>query len=461
MALDRQIARLAKILVDSENISFDEAQARLRALTLEIVVGPEATSPAAHAAILTAVSVASRTFVGGVRVTGAVDGRLNSAFPLNAGSLAEVANLVGASDFESAASRKIFVGTSGVPTESWAVSPWWNGWRAGTAKSGEAHWDEGDNPLLGIAAGALAVGVAFETERERFVDLEGEVDLWPVRADKKAPRFEDVFLPEALWLVGLGNLGQAFLWALSALPFTDPGNVSLVLQDRDTITKENWATSVLVKDETYGSLKTKVAEHWASEKGFDVRRIDRRLLASDRLEDDDPRLALSGVDKVEARKLMAKVGFDCIVDAGLGRTASDFDRYRVTVFDHVLSIDEHFAGQEDAPVGGDSPRGEAYLRLEAEIGPCGTAEIGGASVAAPYVSALAAAVAVSRVIAVTSGCECPTNEVGRLSLIADRKLAELTTVEGRGIRHAGHPVIRKAAPAGCRRTALSAARRSR
>ena len=59
MALDKQIVRLTRILVDSEKISFDEAQARLQALTLEIVVGSDAVSPAAHAAILTAVSVAS------------------------------------------------------------------------------------------------------------------------------------------------------------------------------------------------------------------------------------------------------------------------------------------------------------------------------------------------------------------------------------------------------------------
>ena len=442
MALDRQIARLTKIFVDSEKISFDEAQARLRALTLEIVVGLEATSPASHAAILTAVSVARRTFVGGVRVTGAVDGRLNSALPLRAESLAEAAGLVGASDFDSAASRKILVGVNGMPTVGWSVSPWWNGWRAGTAKSGEAHWDAGDNPLPGIAAGALAVGVAFEAERKRFVEFQGEVDLWPVDVGRKSPGFEDVFLPRALWLIGLGNLGQAFLWALSALPFGDPGHVSLVFQDRDTVTEENWATSVLVKDETYGSLKTKVAEHWASAKGFDSRRIDRHLSARDRLEDDDPRLALSGVDSFEARRLMAKVGFDCIVDAGLGRTASDFDRYRVTVFDRARSIDKHFAGEEDTAVGQDRPTGDAYRRLEAEIGPCGTAEIGGASVAAPYVSALAAAVAISRVIAVTSGCKYPTNEVGILSLIADRKLAQLTAVEGRGIGHAGKPALR-------------------
>ena len=427
--------------MDSEKISFDEAQARLRSLTLEIVVAPEAMSPAAHAAILTAVSVGRRTFVGGVRVTGAVDGPLNSALPLRAESLAEAAAAVGASDFDCAASRTIFVGTIGAPRAAWSVSPWWNGWRGGTAKPGEVRWDTGDNPLPGIAAGALAVGAAFEAERKGFVDFDGEVDLWPMGASRKAPRFEEVFLPRALWLVGLGNLGQAFLWALAAMPFGDPGRVSLVLQDRDRVTQENWATSVLVKDESYGSLKTRVGELWASAKGFDARRIDRRLSSRDLLEDDDPRFALSGVDKVEARRLMAEVGFDCIVDAGLGRTAHDFDRYRVTVFDRARPIDRHFAGQDDAPLAQGVPEGDAYRRLEEQIGPCGTAEIGGASVAAPFVSALAAAIAVSRVTAITSGCECPINEVGKLSLMAERRVAQLIAVRGRGLGHAGKPVL--------------------
>ncbi len=439
MALDLHIARLAKILVDSEKISFDEAQARLQALTLEVVIAPEAVSPAAHAAILTAVSVASRTFVGGVRVTGAIDQPLNSALPLRGGSLAEAAFLTGASVFDGCPSRKIFVGTNGGPAKAWSVSPWWSGWRAGTAKPGEARWDAGDNPLPGIAAGALAVGEAFDAQRGRFGTIGAEVNLWPVRSGEIAPQFTEVFLPGALWLIGLGNLGQAFLWTLAALPYTDPADVSLVLQDHDKITEENWATSVLVKDEVYGVLKTKVAEHWALDKGFDVRRIDRRLLATDQVDNDDPRLALSGVDKVEVRRLMAKVGFDCIVDAGLGRTSSDFDKYRVTVFDRIRPIDRHFAALKDEPVGGDIPEGKAYQRLEAEIGPCGAAEIGGASVAAPYVSALAAAVAISRVIAIASGCECPTNEVGRLSFEADQKLAPLNKVEGRGISRAGKP----------------------
>lgn len=440
MALDRQIARLAKILVDSERIFFDEAQARLRALTLEVVIGPDAVSPAAHAAVLTAVSVGHRTFVGGVRVSGALNQPLRTALPLFGPSLGEAAIEVGASAFNGKPARVVVIGTSAMPNADWSVGAWWNGWRAGTADVGSCSFGNGENPLTGIAAGALAVGKAFEAERGRCPDLWSELNLWPtVRETPSAPNFAEVFLPGALWLIGLGNLGQAFLWALATLPYPDPSAVSLVLQDRDKIDEENWATSVLVKNENYGALKTWVGEQWASAKGFDIRRIDRHLLAADRLEADDPRVALSGVDKIEARKRMASVGFDCIVDAGLGRTADEFDRYRVTVFDRAKPIDKHFSGQKDTPPVDATPCGEVYQRLEAEIGRCGTAKIAGASVAAAYVSAVAAAVAVSRLIALTSGCECPSNEVGKISSLSARKIAPMVKYDARGSRHAGRP----------------------
>jgi len=264
MALNRQIARLAKILVDSEGLSFDEAQARLEARTLEIIVGKDAVSPAAHAAVLTAVSVGRRTFVGGVRVKGALDQPLNSALPLSARTLGGAAVMVGASQFEGAPSRTICIAIDNHDSESWSVAAWWDGWRAGTAEVGAAISGAADNPLVGIAAGALAVGVAFQTERGSDVGSRSEVDLWPNERPGGAPVFSEVFLPGALWLIGLGNLGQAYLWALSALPYVDPGTVSLVLQDRDEVTVENWGTSVLVQDENYGSLKTKVGERWAN-----------------------------------------------------------------------------------------------------------------------------------------------------------------------------------------------------
>jgi hypothetical protein len=84
MALTKQLARLAKLIVDREGIGFEAAEARLRALTLEIAVGPDATTPAAHAAVLTAVAVGHRSFVGGVRMVGAHTQTLNTALPVMA-----------------------------------------------------------------------------------------------------------------------------------------------------------------------------------------------------------------------------------------------------------------------------------------------------------------------------------------------------------------------------------------
>ncbi|MER8600526.1 ThiF family adenylyltransferase [Mesorhizobium sp. M1339] len=442
MALDRQIARLSKILVDSEGITFDEAQVRLRGLTLEIVVCDDATTPAAHAAVLTAVSVGSRTFVGGVRLVGAVDQRLNSALPLPTQILAAAAELVGASPFEGPPAQQIQIGAASQLAEARTVRAWWNGWRAGIGTAGECTiCDIGENPLCGIVGGALAVGAAFDLARRRAVEFPTEVDLWPSVPGDEPPAFTEVYLPGALWLVGLGNLGQAFLWALSALPYANPADVALVLQDRDKVSEENWATSVLVRSETYGDLKTKVAAAWVEAKGFDVRRLDRRLLASDRLEDNDPHVALCGVDKIAARRLMAQTGFQCIVDAGLGRKASDFNRYRVTVFDAARPIDKHFEGQADTAKGNEIPDAHAYRRLQTEVGDCGTAEIAGASVAAPHVSAIAAAVAVSRLIAITSACPCRVGEVRRLSE-PKPKAGPQAIIQARAVQQAGRPLRR-------------------
>jgi hypothetical protein len=48
-------------------------------------------------------------------------------------------------------------------------------------------------------------------------------------ADQTEPKIE--LFPNALWLIGLGNLGQAYLWILGALPYPVADALTLVLQD--------------------------------------------------------------------------------------------------------------------------------------------------------------------------------------------------------------------------------------
>jgi hypothetical protein len=441
MALTRRISRLAKILVEGEGIDFETAEARLRALTLEIDVGRNATTQAAHAAILTAVSAGGRTFLGGVRVVGACEQPLNTALPLRGPTLRDAVSALGASPFEGTALCRIAIGDADTGVGGSVIRPWWASWRAGISRVSHPIFALDDNPLAGIAAGALGVGAAFQVARGVECEAETELDLWGrANSGEARPLFSEIYLPKALWLIGLGNLGQAYLWTLAALPYAKPAEVQLVLQDRDVITEENWATSVLVHDECYGDLKTEIGEAWAKAKGFSVRRLDRRLLLGDRLDDDDPRVALSAVDKNEARRFMANTGFSCIVDSGLGRRASDFDRYRVTVFDHDHPIDKHFEGMEDkvarpVPVIAE----DAYNRLEQEIGRCGAAELAGASAAIPYVSAIAASCAVSRLLRLTSGLDCPQSEVAFVSRMSQRRITDTVAFDTRAISRAGRP----------------------
>lgn len=433
MALTRQLSRIAKLLVDAEGIGFDEAERRLRAMTLEIIFGAGADNPAGHAAVLTAFATGRRTFVGGVRVTGDLTRPLQSPL-FDCATIGEAIVEIGVSGFDGPPAVTISIGADGGPA---IITAWWDGWRVGVRFCQDGKGGSSDNPLTGIAAGAHAVGAAFQTIRGRSV-LPADIDLWP--GGDASPIFADVFLPSALWLIGLGNLGQAFLWSLAALPYADRAKCLLLLQDFDRVSEENWGTSILVPDGRFGGLKTKMAETWAAARGFEVRRIDRQLRDDLRVGDDEPRLALSGLDKIASRRSLAKTGFDAVVDVGLGRTASDFDRYRVSVFDRTTSIDAHFAGLSDPSAKADAPDRPAYAQLRAQIGQCGAAEIGNASVAVPYVSAIAGATAIARAIAIASGQACSRGETQRVSAGARRSIAGASLIEACGVGHAGRPL---------------------
>ena len=439
MALDPALARISKILVDGNHVTYDEAQSTLRNLRLHIVVGRSATSPAAQAAILTIVAAGLRTFAGGIRLSGAVDVPLVTSLPVDAPTLGDAAVELGAGDFDGAATQTILVGAGTDDADVQGIRTWWRGWRAGASTDNSADREIAQtNPLVGIAGGALAVAAAFQAARTAAAP-ELEIDLWPATADAPAPGFNEIFLPSSIWMVGLGNLGQAYLWALSALPYADPSKVTLVLQDHDRVTDENWATSILVRRTDHGKLKNQIGERWAGAKGFSVRRLDRRLLPHDRLDDDDPRLALSGVDKIAVRRLLIDTGFDCVVDAGLGMTSDTFDRFRITVFDKDYRPETHFKDIDDPARPAAVPANEAYQALEKEIGTCGTVEIAGASAAAPFVSALAATIAVTRAIAIASGRDVLRSEVGRALDSAENRCSPAITPRARGIGHAGRP----------------------
>src|SRR5438067_5273823 len=76
------------------------------------------------------------------------------------------------------------------------------------------------------------------------------------------------YLPSRLWLIGMGNLGQAFAWLLTCLPYRDRGKTEFVLHDFDRIAPSNDSTSVLSFMGDVGRRKGRCVSDWLEERGF-------------------------------------------------------------------------------------------------------------------------------------------------------------------------------------------------
>ena len=125
------------------------------------------------------------------------------------------------------------------------------------------------------------------------------------------------YLPSRLWLIGLGHLGQAYLWGLGILPYRHPKDLSLVLQDVDIITDSTESTSVLTHAELIGQKKTRAMAVWADGRGFETSIYERLFDADFKRQQSEPGVALCGLDTANYRRALDQVGFDMVIEAGL------------------------------------------------------------------------------------------------------------------------------------------------
>jgi hypothetical protein len=149
-------------------------------------------------------------------------------------------------------------------------------------------------------------------------------------ADPTEPQL--AYLPSRLWLIGLGNLGQAFAWTLASLPYAEPHKAQLVLQDFDRIACSNESTSVLSSIDDVGRRKARVVADWLDARGFETFVSEQRFGAWTRRADSEPNVALCGVDNALARMALEKPQFGLVVEAGLGAGPEAFRGLSVHTF---------------------------------------------------------------------------------------------------------------------------------
>jgi len=410
---EERMHRLVKQLLDSgEAESVEHAERIFHGFRLSLTIGAaESRSPAHQAALLTAIALARRVFFGGVSVNGPLDVPLAVSL-LPANSLASAVRQLGAvvaTEVDSSIPRITIGGPPRKRASTFDVRAAFGAWRGGVVPSDmRAPDDPAAMPLAPMLAAALAVSEAFA-----FVRGEGAMpghrdvglSLWKPEEDwvhgveAEGPPLK--LLPSRLWIIGLGHLGQAYLWGLALLPYRQSSGATLFLQDMDVITPSTESTSILTDHTLIGQHKARAMAGWAERRGFETLLCERRFDGNTLRRQDEPGVALCGVDNALARRSLDAVGFDLVVEAGLGRGYDDFRALRVHTLPASRPASDIWRSEETRQVGLDLP---AYRRLKTEgMDQCGVTLLAGKAVGAPFVGAVAATLVLSEVLRALHG----------------------------------------------------------
>lgn len=404
-----QFHRLVKAAMDSgEAASLEEAMQLFSTYRLRLHLGDGWNSSCAkQAAVATIVNTATRVFLGGVYLSGGIDGMFSIPL-LRHKKARQVAETYGAMlyDEKFGSMPMLIVGESnGINESVFSLDIVTSGWIGGVTPTGS------ENPLLashdfslaGIAAASIAVSEAFIYVRNEHPAAGFRsigISLWEpgnlewTGVDAQGPVVE--FLPDSLWLVGLGHLGQAYAWAIGMLPYQTPNKVQLYLQDFDIVETSNISTCVFVGADDVGKRKTRVVAEQLDSLGFNTSIHERFMESGNRVQRGEPKTALIGVDNVVARKDAEQYGFDKVIEAGLGGGYRDFRKMRLHMFPGPNAATDIWRNKFDHQENSLAPAYRDLLDVTEDE--CGVTQLASRSVGTPYVGVFAASLVLAELI---------------------------------------------------------------
>src|SRR5271157_2206443 len=224
-----RLSRISKLLVDRVEMTTDQALTRRELYGVTLRCGPDIEqSRTLQLAVLTAANIATRCFPGAVRIV--LEQRLAEAplllWPSREHTFGqELVGLLGpdalidSNSLESEGRALIFGNAS--PTRG-ALRVTFDGWiaKVGPAETCGPLPQREYCSLSGVLAGALAISELFLSFAELNIEAGRRtvgLSLWRPDLDICDPLALGVqveFLPRELWVLGLGHLGNAYLWSL-------------------------------------------------------------------------------------------------------------------------------------------------------------------------------------------------------------------------------------------------------
>ncbi len=404
---EENYCRLARAVLERFGGTYSQALATLGTFRLNLVCGQEITRSASlQAALLTSVNTGKRAFLGGVVVE--MPPRVKCLVPWpGANSLNEIVESLGARVSPAQHSDRthtLYFGAVREPVPD-SLSVVCSGWRGGVVPAGLplALNEDDDFALGGVLAGALGVARGFLRVcglSSRFVEQPLGVSLWRpdlewTHTEAQGPELK--YLPSKLWFLGLGHLGQAFLWNTALLPYERRDETLILLQDFDRVVHGNWSAGLLCEQASPGRYKTRLCSEWLEARGFGTRVCERRFDENVRREENEPYIALCGFDSASARRCLDGAGFSLVVECGLGGSVDTFDQISLHTFPDATRNPAQIWGQSDTA---SFPAKPALLEAFLTQDPCGilAETLADKALSSSFVGAYAGALAVGEVL---------------------------------------------------------------
>ena len=414
--------RTAKILIDSGRVGdYDEARRYLEGLVLQIAVGPEIEhDPAAQAALATAVNTGRRAYRGGVHVRLDLDPILTTGWTAGTTASRIVTRYAGTVVERLADERPtLVIGRPQTAVGKPVLHLTWSGWSGGVVQSSADVLCGSAIVPAGILAAALGISETFQQQVGAVVPGRRDlgISLWAPDLGWRAEEAVGpplLYLPAALWLLGLGHLGQAYAWTIGMLPYAMPSDVHLGLVDFDVIVKGNTATQLLTSENDVGRRKTRTVAAALDNLGFTTRIVERAFdqdfhpVPHGNPARNEPRIALAGFDDIMSRRMLGKAGFARVVDAGLGSGPVEYLDMVLHTFPAPKDPADAFPDDPRIP----RPLAEAYeaeitrrvkAGTDATAARCGMLDIAGVTVGAAFVGTFASTMVVADILRVLHG----------------------------------------------------------
>jgi hypothetical protein len=416
-AFNSEISRISKLLIDNDQADADDILARRQAYAVTLSCGDDvASSYTLQLAVLTAAKIATRCFPGAVR--SAISPALAAAplliwpwLGLTFGqAVAEILGPCVETNEKEPAARALIFGNA--PMTKGALRVTFDGWiaKVGPADSVSRLREREYFSVVGILAASLALSELFLSFAE--ISLEATrrpigMSLWRPDLNIEHPEALGIpvaYLPQSFWILGLGHLGNAYLWSLATLTYPTPEAVEFALFDFDKVVKDNVETGVIFATESINRFKAHACDTWLRRHGFyRTRLIERRFDGTFRRQDEEPALALCGFDTNPARRDLLNAGFLRTIESGLGGTANNFDTISFHTLPNPRKVEELWPdlskeeadkiAAEQERIARDNP---GYQKLGSDV--CGRRDLADKSVAVPFVGTTAASFVVAEAI---------------------------------------------------------------